>query len=39
MAFKGSPVLFYDVGVWGKLGNANVTYLNIGAYAGLAVPF
>ena len=20
MAFKGSPVLFYDVGVWGKLG-------------------
>ncbi|MFL5308240.1 MAG: hypothetical protein ACJ8F1_23715 [Polyangia bacterium] len=28
-----------DIGVWGKLGNAKVTYLNIGAYAGLAVPF
>ncbi len=28
-----------DIGVWGKLGNQNVTYLNIGAYVGLSVPF
>jgi hypothetical protein len=27
-----------DVGVTGKLGNGNVTYLNIGAYFGLAIP-
>jgi hypothetical protein len=27
-----------DVGVTGKIGNTNVTYLNIGAYFGLTVP-
>ncbi|HVY38847.1 MAG TPA: hypothetical protein VHM31_12970 [Polyangia bacterium] len=28
-----------DIGLSGKRGNQNVTYLNIGAYVGLAVPF
>ncbi|HVT10511.1 MAG TPA: hypothetical protein VHO67_23790 [Polyangia bacterium] len=28
-----------DIGVWGKAGPQNVTYLNIGAYVGLSVPF
>jgi hypothetical protein len=28
-----------DIGVWGKIGTTNVTFLNIGAYFGLSVPF
>ena len=37
LLFTLGPVA--DVGVWGKTGSQNITYLNIGAYVGLSVPF
>lgn len=37
LLFTLGPVA--DIGVWGKLNNGKVTYLNIGAYVGLSVPF
>lgn len=37
LLFTLGPVA--DIGLWGKANNQNVKYLNIGAYAGLAVPF